>query len=141
MPRRMTKYSMLKATSGIPISIRSSLENSIRRPVRSSNIVFHKIGSARSPTAAFRLISIKKGASTTATCHSACDPRPNSGGVWDPEAQATLIDLLVEQGAKVDHADKGGAVALHRAVRARSTAAVYRLLENGARVNVRLGKL
>jgi len=73
--------------------------------------------------------------------HYACDPRPNSSGVWDPEAQATLIDLLIQHGAKVDHADKGGAAALHRAVRARSTAAVRRLLENGARVDVRLGKL
>jgi ankyrin repeat protein len=73
--------------------------------------------------------------------HYACDPRPHSGGVWNPEAQSTLIDLLIQHGAKVDHADKGGAAALHRAVRARSSAAVRRLLENGARVDVRLGKL
>src|SRR5262245_61977506 len=73
--------------------------------------------------------------------HYACDPRPRSAGVWNPEAQATLIDLLIEYGAKVDHADKGGATALHRAVRARSAAAVRSLLKNGASVEVRLGKL
>jgi len=73
--------------------------------------------------------------------HYACDPRPNSGGVWNPEAQATIINILIEHGAKVDHADKGGAAALHRAVRARSSVAVRRLLESGARVDVQLGKL
>jgi ankyrin repeat protein len=72
--------------------------------------------------------------------HYACDPRPNSGGVWDPDAQSRVIDLLMQYGAKVDQADKGGATPLHRAVRARSAAAVGCLLKNGARVDVRLGK-
>src|SRR5262245_8321435 len=27
--------------------------------------------------------------------HYACDPRPRSEGVWNPEAQTALIDLLV----------------------------------------------
>jgi len=72
--------------------------------------------------------------------HYACDPRPKSGGVWNPEAQAALIELLIRSGANVDRADKGGAVPLHRAVRARSASAVRSLLENGARVDVRLGK-
>jgi ankyrin repeat protein len=65
----------------------------------------------------------------------ACDPRPRSGGRWDPEAQAALIQLLVEQGADVAHADRGGATALHRAVRARSVAAVRQLLDLGARTD------
>ena len=73
--------------------------------------------------------------------HYACDPRRGSGGVWNPEGQAALIDLLILHGAKIDHTDKGGATPLHRAVRGRSPAAVRRLLENGARVDVRLGKL
>lgn len=73
--------------------------------------------------------------------HYACDPRPKSGGIWNPEAQGELIDLLIKRGAKVDHADKGGASALHRAVRARSPVAVRHLLKNGARADVRLGKL
>ncbi len=73
--------------------------------------------------------------------HYACDPRPNSGGVWNPEAQAALIELLIRHGANVNVADKGKATALHRAVRARSAAAVRCLLENGARVDVGLGKL
>jgi ankyrin repeat protein len=72
--------------------------------------------------------------------HYACDPRPKAG-VWNPETQAALIDLLIWHGAKVDGADKGGATALHRAVRARSPAAVRYLLKNGARVDVRSGKL
>jgi ankyrin repeat protein len=73
--------------------------------------------------------------------HYACDPRPGSGGVWNPERQGALIDLLIGHGGKIDHPDKGGATALHRAVRARSAPAVRRLLENGARVDVRLVKL
>lgn len=65
----------------------------------------------------------------------ACDPRPRSGGRWDPEAQAAVIRLLVERGADSAHADHGGATALHRAVRARSVAAVRELLALGARID------
>ncbi len=79
--------------------------------------------------------------------HYACDPRPNTGTrrddaarTRDDEAQAALIALLVEHGADVDHADRGGATALHRAVRARSPAAVRQLLALGARTDVRLKK-
>ena len=70
----------------------------------------------------------------------ACDPRPKSGGTWDPQKQAEFIDLLIERGAKVQHVDRGGASALHRAVRARSPAAVRQLLRAGARVDARLAK-
>ena len=56
--------------------------------------------------------------------HYVCDPRPMSGGTWDPQKQAELIALLVQHGAKLQHVDRGGASALHRAVRARSPAAV-----------------
>ena len=73
--------------------------------------------------------------------HYACDPRPNSGGVWNPEAQAALIALLIQHGASINLADKGNATALHRAVRSRGVAAVRCLLEHGARVDMRLGKL
>jgi ankyrin repeat protein len=72
--------------------------------------------------------------------HYACDPRPKSGGVWDPSRQAELIGLLVEHGAELDRGDRGGATPLHRAVRARSPAAVRCLLDAGARVDCRLGK-
>jgi ankyrin repeat protein len=72
--------------------------------------------------------------------HYACDPRPASGGVWNPRRQAEIIGHLVERGADVERADRGGATPLHRAVRARSPAAVRRLLESGARVDCRLGK-
>jgi len=47
---------------------------------------------------------------------------------WDPPAQRRLIDLLVSAGAAVDASDRGGATPLHRAVRARSPAAVAALL-------------
>src|SRR4029078_765490 len=70
--------------------------------------------------------------------HYACDPRPNLGGVWNPEAQAALIELLIQSGANVNAADKGKTTPLHRAVRARSVAAVRSLLERGARVDERL---
>ncbi len=72
--------------------------------------------------------------------HYACDPRPKSGGTWNPAKQGQLIELLVQYGAKLDQVDRGGASALHRAVRARSPEAVRHLLKAGARVDVRLGK-
>jgi ankyrin repeat protein len=72
--------------------------------------------------------------------HYACDPRPASGGVWNPRRQAEIIGHLLAHGADVERADRGGASPLHRAVRARSQAAVRRLLESGARVDCRLGK-
>jgi ankyrin repeat protein len=67
--------------------------------------------------------------------HYACDPRPSSGGVWDETAQASLIALLVQRGAGIDSADRGGATALHRAVRSRGVAAVRQLLALGARTD------
>jgi ankyrin repeat protein len=72
--------------------------------------------------------------------HYACDPRPKSGGTWDPAKQGEIIDLLVQYGAKLEHVDRGGASALHRAVRARSPVAVRQLLKAGARVNIGMGK-
>jgi len=70
--------------------------------------------------------------------HYACDPRPSSGGTWNPEAQVAVIDLLVEHGSLIDHPDDGGATPLHRAVRGRSVGAVRRLLSLGARTDCRL---
>ena len=72
--------------------------------------------------------------------HYACDPRPRSGGTWNPTAQASLIKALVEHGAEIDRGDRGGATALHRAVRARSVAAVRQLLALGARTDCALRK-
>src|SRR5262247_1953340 len=72
--------------------------------------------------------------------HYACDPRPKSGGTWDPAKQEELIELLVQHGSNLEKVDRGGASALHRAVRARSPAAVRQLLKAGARVDIRLGK-
>jgi ankyrin repeat protein len=72
--------------------------------------------------------------------HYACDPRPKLGGNWDPQKQADLIVLLVQHGANLQQADRGGASALHRAVRARSPAAVRELLRAGARVDAQLDK-
>jgi ankyrin repeat protein len=70
--------------------------------------------------------------------HYACDARPRSGRIWNPEAQVAVIDVLLEHGAHVDHADSGGATPLHRAVRARSAGAVRHLLSLGARTDCRL---
>ena len=72
--------------------------------------------------------------------HYACDPRPMLGGIWDPQRQGDLIVLLIQHGAKLQHTDSGGASALHRAVRARSPAAVRALLRAGARVDAKLNK-
>jgi ankyrin repeat protein len=63
--------------------------------------------------------------------HYACDPRPSSP-TWDPAGQRRVIELLVSAGATVDHPDHGGVTPLHRAVRARSPAAVAALLSAGA---------
>jgi ankyrin repeat protein len=63
--------------------------------------------------------------------HYACDPRPLSRA-WNPDAQRRIIELLVSAGATVDHPDRGGVTPLHRAVRARSPAAVAALLAAGA---------
>jgi ankyrin repeat protein len=70
--------------------------------------------------------------------HYACDPRPSSRGTWNPEAQIAVINVLVGHGARLDHGDRGGATPLHRAVRARSAAAVRQLLELGASTGCRL---
>ena len=72
--------------------------------------------------------------------HYACDPRPKSGGTWNPTAQASLIKVLVDHGAEINRGDRGGATALHRAVRARSVAAVRQLLALGARTDCVLKK-
>ena len=66
-----------------------------------------------------------------AALHYACDPRPLSP-TWDPDAQRRLIELLVSAGATVGQPDRGGVTPLHRAVRARSPAAVAALLSAGA---------
>jgi ankyrin repeat protein len=63
--------------------------------------------------------------------HYACDPRPLSP-TWDPAVQRRIIELLVSRGAAVDQPDRGGVTALHRAVRARSSAAVAALLSADA---------
>jgi len=72
--------------------------------------------------------------------HYACDPRPASALVWSAAAQREVIELLVDAGSRIDHAEKAGASPLHRAVRARSPEAVRCLLERGADVNAAHGK-
>jgi ankyrin repeat protein len=72
--------------------------------------------------------------------HYACDLRPSGSAVWNPNAQAAVIRLFVERGADINAGDAGGATALHRAVRARSVAAVRQLLEMGARTDCWLKK-
>jgi ankyrin repeat protein len=71
--------------------------------------------------------------------HYACDPRPLSP-TWDPDAQRRIIELLVSGGATVDLPDRGGVTPLHRAVRARSPAAVAALLSAGADPRAATGK-
>ena len=63
--------------------------------------------------------------------HYACDPRPLMP-TWDPAAQRRVIDLLVSSGGAVGQPDRSGVTPLHRAVRARSPAAVAALLSAGA---------
>jgi ankyrin repeat protein len=72
--------------------------------------------------------------------HYACDPRPLSP-TWDPDGQRHIIELLVSAGAAVDQPDRGGVTPLHRAVRARSPAAVAALLSVGADPRAATGKV
>jgi ankyrin repeat protein len=72
-----------------------------------------------------------------APLHYACDSRKGSAAC-NAEAQVAIIDLLVENGAHLDHGDSGGATPLHRAVRKRNTVAVRHLLSLGARTDCRL---
>jgi ankyrin repeat protein len=74
-----------------------------------------------------------------AALHYACDPRPLSPN-WNPPAQQRIIELLVSAGATVDLPDRGGITPLHRAVRARSPAAVAALLSAGADPRAATGK-
>ena len=74
-----------------------------------------------------------------AALHYACDPRPLSSR-WDPDTQRRFIELLVSAGATVDRPDRGGVTPLHRAVRARSPAAVAALLSAGADPRAATGK-
>ena len=71
--------------------------------------------------------------------HYACDPRPLSPA-WDPVAQRRIIELLISAGAAADRPDRGGVTSLHRAVRARSPAAVAALLSAGADPRAATGK-
>jgi ankyrin repeat protein len=56
---------------------------------------------------------------------------------WNPEAQAEMIALLIENGADPNALDKSGVAPLHRAVRQRCTKAVDALLRNGADVRLK----
>jgi uncharacterized protein len=59
---------------------------------------------------------------------------------WDPDAQRRIIELLISAGATVDQPDRGGVTPLHRAVRARSPAAVAALLSAGSDPRAATGK-
>ena len=54
------------------------------------------------------------------------------GGRREPRAQAGVIDYLISMGAEPNAVDKTGVAPLHRAVRARSLAAVRAMLDGGA---------
>ena len=51
---------------------------------------------------------------------------------WNPDAQAAMVEFLIEAGADPNAEDKSGVAPLHRAVRTRSTGALRALLANGA---------
>jgi ankyrin repeat protein len=72
--------------------------------------------------------------------HYACDARPETGKIWNPSKQKSVIELLLDAGSLIEHKDKAGATPLHRAVRARSPQAVRCLLERGARVDATHGR-
>lgn len=119
---------------------KDTLVKAIPHPVNAGDTGLHLAAAALDEKVAFMLLEAgsvpnaqnRRGARPL---HYACDPRPNGSAVWNPGAQAAVIRLLVERGADIDARDAGGATALHRAVRARSAAAVRQLLELGARTD------
>jgi hypothetical protein len=68
--------------------------------------------------------------------HYAADGLPGSSA-WAPDAQYTVIRLLIKAGADPNATDKSGVAPLHRAIRTRSAAAVRGLLDNGANPHAR----
>ena len=65
--------------------------------------------------------------------HYAADGVPGSPA-WDPDAQAAIIEYLIEAAADPDAEDASGVAPLHRAVRTRCTGAVRALLAGGVDV-------
>jgi ankyrin repeat protein len=68
--------------------------------------------------------------------HYAADGSPG-GRNWNPQAQAAMILLLIQNGANPNALDKSGVAPLHRAVRHRCPSAVEVLLQNGASVELK----
>lgn len=66
--------------------------------------------------------------------HYAAVGQPGSP-VWDPEAQAAVIETLILAGADANGRNLDGTTALHRAVRSRSLKAVEALLAHGADIH------
>jgi hypothetical protein len=65
--------------------------------------------------------------------HYAADGQPSSE-IWNPRAQAAIVEYLLHAGADPNAADRNGVTPLHRAVRTRCAAAAKALLANGADV-------
>jgi ankyrin repeat protein len=68
--------------------------------------------------------------------HYAADGGPGLSN-WNPQAQAAMILLLIQNGANPNALDHSGVAPLHRAVRQRCPSAVEALLKNGASVTLR----
>ena len=67
--------------------------------------------------------------------HYAADGSPGES-YWDPDAQRSVVEYLIEHGADPNAYDNSGVAPIHRAVRTRCSVAVRAFLENGA--NARL---
>lgn len=63
--------------------------------------------------------------------HYAAVGHPGSAR-WNPDAQAAIVEYLIDAGSNPDAVDKNGVTPLHRAVRTRCTAAVRALIARGA---------
>ena len=70
--------------------------------------------------------------------HYAVDGGPESPN-WNPEAQASMVQWLIDAGADPNSPDRSGVAPLHRAVRTRCAAAVGALLSRGAEPHLRNG--
>jgi ankyrin repeat protein len=115
--------------------------DAIRHHVYAGDTALHIAGAAHDRATAEMLVG--RGGAVRARnrrgaepLHYAVDGAPGAPH-WDPDAQRSVVEYLIEVGADPNARDAGGVAVLHRAVRTRCSEAVRALLEHGAEVRTK----